>query len=197
MAHLLRAYNAALIRRPMVTQSVTAAVLFGAGDIVAQQAIEGKGKNHDFFRTARLTFYGGALFGPAMTTWYAFLNRVKFPSPTKALIYRVWLDQALLTPVAVGFFYSSMSVLEGKPEEAVERVQAAYVPTLIRNWGVFIPTQIINFSLTPPHLRFVVVSIVSLFWNTYLSASNASLDAAQSAAADSEESRAEKLNNVD
>lgn len=35
------------MRRPMATQSVTAAVLFGAGDIVAQQAIEGKGKNHD------------------------------------------------------------------------------------------------------------------------------------------------------
>ena len=24
-----------------------------------------------------------------MTTWYAFLNRIKFPSPTKALMYRV------------------------------------------------------------------------------------------------------------
>ncbi|KAF8186316.1 hypothetical protein BJ912DRAFT_1022841 [Pholiota molesta] len=158
MAHLLRAYNEALMRRPMVTQSVTAAVLFGAV----------------------------ALFGPAMTTWYSFLNRIKFPSPTNAFIYRVCL--------AVGFFYSSMSVLEGKPEEAVEH---AYVPTLIRNWGVFIPTQIITFSLTPPHLRFGIVSIVSLFWNTYLSASDASLDAAQSAAAESEESTAEKLNTID
>jgi len=67
-----------------------------------------------------------------------------------------------------------MSVLEGKPEEAIPRVQAAYVPTLVRNWSVFIPTQIVNFSLVPPHLRFFTVSIVSLFWNTYLSASNAS-----------------------
>jgi hypothetical protein len=47
MLLLKRFCSAALIRRPMVTQSVTAAVLFGAGDIVAQQAIEGKGKNHD------------------------------------------------------------------------------------------------------------------------------------------------------
>jgi hypothetical protein len=36
-----------LLRRPMITQCITAAVLFGAGDIVAQQAVEGKGKNHD------------------------------------------------------------------------------------------------------------------------------------------------------
>lgn len=42
----------------------------------------------------------------------------------------------------------------------------AYQPTLLRNWGVFIPTQIINFALVPHHLRFVVVSVVSLFWST-------------------------------
>ncbi|KAF8809230.1 hypothetical protein BYT27DRAFT_7187927 [Phlegmacium glaucopus] len=179
MAHLLRAYNASLLRRPMITQCITAAVLFSAADVIAQQAIEGKGRKHDFARTMRLTFYGGALFGPAMTTWYQLLNRIKFPSPTKALIYRVWLDQTMFSPVAVAFFYTSMSVLEGKPEEALPRVQAAYVPTLVRNWGVYIPTQIINFSVVPPHLRFFVVSIVSLFWNTYLSASNASHELAQ------------------
>ncbi|KAJ3502498.1 hypothetical protein NLJ89_g8859 [Agrocybe chaxingu] len=220
----------------MATQCVTAAVLFGAGDVVAQQAVEGKGKNHDvstlvlnnsfglveafgggfetkqrstecedevgdsnapFARTARLTFYGGALFGPAMTKWYQFLNGIKFPSPTKALMYRLWLDQAILTPVAVAFFYGSMSMLEGKPNEAVDRVKAAYVPTLIRNWGVYIPTQIINFSIIPPHLRFVTVSIVSLFWNTYLSASNASHEKAQRAAEQPGRAVVEKLQTVD
>ncbi|CAA7263576.1 unnamed protein product [Cyclocybe aegerita] len=198
MASFLRSYNALLLRRPMATQCVTAAVLFGAGDVVAQQVVEGKGKNHDLARTARLTFYGGALFGPAMTKWYQFLNRIKFPSPTKALMYRVWLDQAILTPVAVAFFYGSMSVLEGKPNEAVDRVKAAYVPTLIRNWGVYIPTQLINFSIIPPHLRFVTVSIVSLFWNTYLSASNASHEKAQREAAEQAGlATVEKLQTVD
>ncbi|KAH9475697.1 Protein SYM1 [Psilocybe cubensis] len=174
-ANILRSYNAALIRRPMLTQCLTAGVLFGAGDLIAQQAVERKGRDHDWTRTARLTFYGGAIFGPAMTKWYQLLNQLKFASPTRALAYRVFLDQAVLTPVAVAFFYGAMSCLEGKPEEVVPRVQAAYVPTLIRNWGVYIPTQIINFSLVPPHLRLVVVSVVSLFWNTYLSAANASV----------------------
>jgi len=31
----------------MAVQCATAAVLFGAGDVVAQQAVEGKGKQHD------------------------------------------------------------------------------------------------------------------------------------------------------
>ena len=107
----------------------------------------------------------GALFGPAMTKWYQFLNRIRFPSPTKALIYRVSIRFPFVTGtyitniiflvhsfgltklsshqvgfflfskiisvfkptyflVAVAFFYSSMSVLEGKPEEAISRVKA-------------------------------------------------------------------------
>ncbi|KAG6825856.1 hypothetical protein H0H93_000221, partial [Arthromyces matolae] len=74
---------------------------------------------------------------------------------------------------AVPFFFGSMSVLEGNAHEAVDRIKAAYIPTLIRNWGVFIPAQLINFSLVPHHLRFVFVGFVSLFWNTYLSAINA------------------------
>lgn len=174
MASFLRFYNAALIRRPILSQSLAAVVLFGAGDIIAQQAIEQRGKNHDFMRTARLTFYGGAIFGPALTKWYQLLNRLKFPSPTKAVVYRVWLDQAILTPAAVAFFFGTMSIMEGEGfSGAAERIRTAYQPTLIRNWAVFIPTQIINFAVVPHHLRFVVVSVVSLFWNTYLSAVNA------------------------
>ncbi|KAM6488940.1 Mpv17 / PMP22 family domain containing protein [Amanita muscaria] len=176
MASFIRAYNAALLRRPLLVNCTTAMVLFGAGDIIAQQAVEKRGKDHDYARTARLTFYGGSLFGPGISVWYSFLNRLKFASPTKAVIYRVWLDQAVLTPFAVAFFFGAMSVLEGKGHEIAERVENAYVPTLLRNWCVFVPTQVINFSVVPPHLRFVVVSVVGLFWNTYLSVANARIN---------------------
>ena len=40
-------HSALLLRQPMLTQCTTAAVLFTAGDVLAQQAIEGKGKSHD------------------------------------------------------------------------------------------------------------------------------------------------------
>ncbi|EIW56266.1 uncharacterized protein TRAVEDRAFT_150763 [Trametes versicolor FP-101664 SS1] len=174
MAGLLAAFNASLIRKPMVTQCVTSAVLFGAGDVLAQQAFEKKGRDHDFMRTARLSFYGGAIFGPVITKWLQFLERLKFASPTRAVAYRVYLDQGVFTPMVVGMFFSSMTLLEGKSVRDVkERIQEAYTPTLIRNWGVFIPTQIINFAVVPPHLRFVTVGVVSLFWNAYLSSVNA------------------------
>ncbi|TFY57474.1 hypothetical protein EVG20_g8532 [Dentipellis fragilis] len=174
MASFYRAYSQALIRRPYITQSATAFCLFGGGDVIAQQIIEKKGKNHDLARTARLGFYGGALFAPPITKWFQFLGRLKFSSPTKAVIYRTWLDQSLMAPLAVGWFFTSMAILEGKGfGGAVNRMQSAYVPTLIRNWGVFVPAQIINFAVVPPQLRFAFIGVVSLFWNTYLSAVNA------------------------
>ena len=39
----------------MITQCVTAGVLFGAGDIIAQQAVEGKGKDYDVSTCAVLS----------------------------------------------------------------------------------------------------------------------------------------------
>ncbi|KAI4519375.1 hypothetical protein K525DRAFT_258560 [Schizophyllum commune Loenen D] len=171
MASLFRAYNAALLKRPMLTQCLTAAVLFSGGDVLAQQFVEKRGSLHDYTRTARLAFYGGVCFGPPMTLWYQFLNRIKFASPRRAVIYRV-PDRGIPPPVAVVYFFSMMSLLEGKPYEAPDRVRSAYVPTIIRNWGVFIPAQIINFSIVPPQFRFAYVGVVSLFWNTYLSLAN-------------------------
>ncbi|KAG7444078.1 uncharacterized protein BT62DRAFT_833248, partial [Guyanagaster necrorhizus] len=145
-------HSVLLIRRPMLAQCGTTALLSSTGDIIAQQAIEKRGlRRHDLLRTVRLTFYGGALFGPVMTWWYQFLNRIQFVSPTRAIIYCVWLDQAVLTP------------LPSVPSSRAWRpcIQAAYVLTILRNWNVFMPTQIINFALVPHHMRFVVVSVIS------------------------------------
>ncbi|KAI0810770.1 hypothetical protein BC629DRAFT_1589528 [Irpex lacteus] len=166
MASVLRAYNAVLQRRPMAAQSATSAVLFGASDVVAQQLVGKVGiRNHDFTRTARATFYGGVFFGPAVTKWFQLLNRLKFSTPVKGTIFRVYLDQFVFTPCVVGFYFTSMTLMEGKGfSEAQARLDKSYAPTLIRNWGVFIPTQIINFAFVPHHLRVLVVGVVSLFW---------------------------------
>ena len=53
-------YRMKLATRPILTQSVTTAVLFATGDIMAQQAVEKKGvAKHDVMRTGRMVLYGG------------------------------------------------------------------------------------------------------------------------------------------
>lgn len=119
----------------------------------------------------------------------------------------MYLDQAIFSPVAVGFFFGSMSVLEGKglggaaerishvrlaeffsgpslttrhrssgicPDTTTELVRCGWNSNasrtvLILNFrAVYIPAQVINFALVPPHLRFVFVGVVSLFWSKSL-----------------------------
>lgn len=51
-----------LSQRPLLTQSVTTAILFATGDTLAQQAVEKKGlENHDLARTGRMALYGGGM----------------------------------------------------------------------------------------------------------------------------------------
>jgi len=118
----------------------------------------------------------GCLLGPPVSKWIAFLNRLHFATPTKAVIYRTWLDQALMAPLVVGWFFASMSLMEGKGlSGVVDGLSTMYAPTLMRGWAVYTPTQIINFALVPPQFRFVFVGVVNLVWNTYLSTVNARL----------------------
>lgn len=53
-------YQAKLVSRPLLTQVVTTAILFGTGDVIAQQAVDKKGlEKHDLARTGRMVLYGG------------------------------------------------------------------------------------------------------------------------------------------
>jgi protein Mpv17 len=65
----------------MLAQCATAAFLFGSGDILAQQAIEKKGRNHDFARTARLSFYGGEYFHEARIKLQVMIRRLRYGCP--------------------------------------------------------------------------------------------------------------------
>lgn len=57
---MLRWYQARLKTSPLLTQAVTTAILFGTGDVLAQQAVERKGyEGHDLVRTTRMAGYGG------------------------------------------------------------------------------------------------------------------------------------------
>lgn len=142
--------------------------------MLAQQAIEKRGlRNHDLLRTGRLALYGGCVFAPIVARWYMLLERLPIRSRPALIATKVGLDQFVLTPAILGVFFSSMTILEGKgTDEIRSRLKTAWQPTLVRNWMLFIPTQIANFSIVPVQFRLLVVNVVSLFWNCYLSYAN-------------------------
>jgi protein Mpv17 len=109
-----------------------------------------------------------AVFGPAATTWFAFLQRrVVLSNKYTTIGARVALDQLLFTPTNLACFLSSMALMEGSSPAA--KLKSTYATALKKNWQIWPGVQFVNFAYVPLEFRVFVVNIVSLGWNCYLS----------------------------
>lgn len=109
-----------------------------------------------------------AIFGPAAHTWFQFLQaRVRLSTPMRTTFARVAADQLFFSPTHLLCFLSTMSYLEGASVK--ERLNSSYKTGLTMNWMVWPWVQLANFSLVPLEHRVLVVNIVALGWNCYLS----------------------------
>lgn len=137
---------------------------------MAQQGVEGKGmKKHEWARTGRMALYGGAIFGPAATLWYRVLQRrIVFPGrPNLEILGRVGADQIVFASCNMFVFLNTMALLEGSDPR--EKLRSTYFSALKANWMLWPAVQFINFKYVPLDLRVLVVNIISLGWNCYLS----------------------------
>ncbi|KAK2767714.1 Protein required for ethanol metabolism [Arachnomyces sp. PD_36] len=169
---MLRWYQARLAKQPLLTQSIASAVLFSTGDVLAQQVVEKRGfEKHDFARTGRMGLYGGCIFGPAATTWFKFLqNNVVLKSTKATIAARVVADQTLFAPTNMFMFLSSMAIMEGN--DPIEKVKKTWWPGYKANCMVWPAVQVANFSIVPLEHRVLVVNLISLGWNCFLSIIN-------------------------
>jgi protein Mpv17 len=114
-----------------------------------------------------------AVFGPAATTWFQFLQRnVNLRSTNATILARVACDQGIFAPTFIGIFLGSMAVLEGgSPKEKLEK---NYVNALTSNYMIWPFVQLVNFKLIPLEHRVLFVNVISIGWNCYLSYLNSS-----------------------
>lgn len=174
MSSFYAKYNQILKKRPVLTNVVTTAFLFGTGDALAQKvANRNKPKPHDSLRTLRAVIYGGVIFAPMADKWYKVLGAVKIPSwksPAADLIARVGLDQGVFAPfIGIPLYYTMMTMMEGGDMRAIKnKIQNNWFDTLYTNWLVWPGVQLVNFAVVPVHFRLLVVNVVSIGWNCYL-----------------------------
>ncbi|RJE23771.1 hypothetical protein PHISCL_03911 [Aspergillus sclerotialis] len=159
---MLRWYQSKMARRPILTASITSAVLFGSGDVLAQQLVDRKGfDKHDVARTGRMALYGGAIFGPAATTWFSFLQRSIVLKNAKAtIVSRVAADQLFFTPTHLTCFLTSMAIMEGT--DPIEKLRTTFLTSYKANLTIWPAVQGFNFSIVPLDYRVLFVNVVSL-----------------------------------
>ncbi|EXJ79087.1 hypothetical protein A1O3_08588 [Capronia epimyces CBS 606.96] len=120
-----------------------------------------------------MALYGGLIFGPAATQWYSFLQKyIHVRSQNATIAARVLADQVVFAPCNMALFLSSMSIMEGSDPK--EKLEKTYLPGLKANWVLWPAVQAVNFKLVPLEHRVLVVNIVSLGWNCFLSWLNSS-----------------------
>jgi protein Mpv17 len=78
MAGLLRIYNAALQRRPVLMTSLSTGVCYGLGDVVAQRVemSQERRKEYDWRRVAIMASFGTIIAGPLYHAWFNKINEM-------------------------------------------------------------------------------------------------------------------------
>lgn len=80
---------------------------------------------------------------------------------------RVACDQAFFASTNLFCFLSTMAILEGSSPR--DKLEESYFTALRSNWMVWPMIQLVNFKFVPLHHRVLVVNVISLGWNCYLS----------------------------
>ncbi|GAN11049.1 protein sym1 [Mucor ambiguus] len=172
---MFAAYHRVLTKRPILIQSLSTAVLFGAGDLIAQQFVEKQGwDKHDFTRTFRMTAFGGIFAGPALSNWYRFIDKkVTTKNAFQGLATKVVLDQFIFAPFFIAAFFTGQGIFEGKSlQEIKDKLSSGYTTALVGNYKIWPAVQVVNFYFTPLNYRLMVTNVVALGWNAYLSTVN-------------------------
>jgi len=189
-------YTRALEKRPLVTKMCTASFLMGVGDVCAQNlehfAAQRKASkeenntevekdekqvaphkvpfNYNYARTARMACVGFILSGPMLHQWYKVLDRMVPGTGKAVVIKKIAADQLIYTPISLVAFLGILNVLEGKSLPDLEaKMKRDFFSILGVNWTVWPIAQYINFALIPSSQRVLYVTVLGIFWNSYLS----------------------------
>jgi peroxisomal membrane protein 2 len=170
------AYNAALVdpSTALVTKSITAGVIIGAGDAAAQTIENSKsGATFDVARYLRWAIFGLVLQGPWNHAFYLLLDGALPPTPdpfTLVTFEKVGIDQFVQAPIFTVIILCFFALVEGKGlAYAKDQIANDLGGILIKNWSVFLPATVINLAFCPPPLRVLFLNTVFFGWVIYLS----------------------------
>ncbi|XP_037272506.2 mitochondrial inner membrane protein Mpv17 [Rhipicephalus microplus] len=162
-------YTRVMHDHPVKTQLITTATVMLSGDLIAQKVLERR-TDIDVPRAARFFVMGVAFVGPALRVWYLALERIIGSGGGRAMVIKkVFLDQAVFTPVFLPSFLVTLGALQQRSWDSIkDTLRADYLPILKANYMLWPAAQLINFSLVPLNYRVPFASCVALVWNTYL-----------------------------
>lgn len=165
---LWRTYRRWINTQPVLTKSITAAVLHFLADITAQRV--NKQAHFEWARSARFGLWGLVFVGPGIHRWHSFLDNSFRRQKIRgyyAVVGKLVIDQLLFAPFCLLLFFFFMNVLEKFPTNATrsyylyaackEQMSRELVPALKMNWKVWPLAQFVNFAFVKGDYRVLFV----------------------------------------
>jgi protein Mpv17 len=189
-------YNRLLVEKPVLTKSITSGVIAFVADVACQkimaakkEGVEGAEESEiDWKRTAKFTIINTVLVGPLLHFWYGTLV-AKIPGNSViSTVYRVACDQLIFAPFCIiPAFFAFAQILDGTPERIPDKLRADWATTMVANFSLWVPAQLINFKLVPAPFQVLFANMVGLLWSVYLSEVTAKALPTEAGAAAAEE----------
>ncbi|KAI3509480.1 hypothetical protein L1887_24782 [Cichorium endivia] len=154
--------------RPILTKSITSALIYTAADL-SSQTIASSSEAYDSVRTIRMAGYGMIVLGPALHYWFNFVSRI-FPNRDLISTFKkMFMGQAIFGPVMTVVFFSVNAGLQGENGgEIVARLKRDLIPTMINGVMYWPVCDFITFRFVPVHLQPLVSNSFAYIWTVYM-----------------------------
>jgi len=168
----LAEYVRLLQERPVLTKSVTNAVISGFGNIMSQFLAPdvSTGGRINWRSVFAYSSFGLLVNGPLIHHFYAYLEKAMPKNAPNATVKRVLFDRFVFAPPFLLVFLYYVAIVEGAGQKgAIARIKASYWMILKLNWTVWTLIQYININHIPLKYRTVFGNACALVWMVFIS----------------------------
>ena len=157
-------YESLVNAHPISTMAVQACFISSLGDVIAQLIDSNSIDSRRLMSVGTFAFFA---IGPIGWAWYPYLQTLV--SGRYAVLQWVAIDQLLFAPCFIAFFIVGTTALEGNGLQKIrDQLALNYIPSVLANYSIWPPAQVINYMVVPPTWRMLFVNVVGFFWNIIL-----------------------------
>ncbi|KAM3289634.1 PXMP2/4 family protein 4 [Capsicum chacoense] len=166
---LLGWYLGALESRPIITKSISSAIIYAASDVTSQIITMSLSDSLDIIRTLRMAGFGLLILGTAQHFWFNFVGTVLPKRDIISTLKKLAMGQLVFGPVINSIFFSFNAALQGENgEEIIARLKRDLLPTMMNGLMYWPVCDFLTYKVIPVHLQPLANSAFAYAWTIYL-----------------------------
>ena len=164
------AYSNAIQQKPILTKSITAGIVFGLSDYLAQR-VENTGKKYNWTRTITSIAVGLFYFGPAAHAWYNWIFQILPGTSLFSTLQKAALGQLIFGPSFTCIFFATSLMQSGSfsLQNWARKIKNDLPGAWLAGAGFWPLVDVVSYSVVPIDFIPLFVNLCSLVWTVYLS----------------------------